>query len=94
MKRAFFDLILEYVIVEYKGQCQVLVNGETHGETNQLIQLEAGAHEFSLETPAKSGSATALRIVKGTSATNPVRIKFDAAYDENYPDFQLENLST
>ena len=68
---------MEYVIVEYKEQCNVLVNGQIYGETNQIIQLAAGAHEFSLDTPAKSGSKTALRIVKGTSALNPVRIKFD-----------------
>ncbi len=73
------DPTLEYVIVEHVDQRKVWVDGIIVGETNTTIRLEAGAHEFSLEPPSKSGSKTMLKIVKGTSAMNPIRINFDDA---------------
>jgi len=70
---------MEYLIVRFRESRRVMTDGEYNGQTNTLLELEAGTHTVSLEPPANFTPKSLVLLLRGTSALAPKEVTFDAA---------------
>lgn len=68
---------MEYLLVEFDGEQEVLVDDEPMGRTNEVLELEKGTYTISLDCDTKPKS---VRIkLKDTSPVEPLEISFEKA---------------
>ena len=70
---------MEYLVVRFGAQSDrrgVLVNGNPFGQTNTLIQIEAGTHTIALVSPPDFAPPTQTVVVTGTSELAPCTVTF------------------
>jgi hypothetical protein len=68
---------VEYVVVSfYETRTVIVDDGYRIGETNSLLQIEPGTHEFSLAPPQNYSPSKLLAIVVNTSPSTPCSIEF------------------
>ena len=68
----------QYVKVTCSKQCEVRVDGEPMGITNEVFQIETGHHVFDLGEEACKPSNRAVNVT-GTLPTQPLIIVFELA---------------
>jgi hypothetical protein len=66
----------EYLRVKFPHQREVLINGESLGETNELLELEGGEYEVTLGPPLNFRPAQQTIDLRHTSAGTPRSIEF------------------
>ena len=66
----------EYLTVAFPHQREVLINGESLGQTNELLQLEGGEYEVSLGPPSNFTPTQQQIDLRNTSALTPLSIEF------------------
>jgi hypothetical protein len=67
---------MEYVKVTYPENREVLIDGVLSGETNKILRLSEGTHEFSLGTPIDYEPKSRVEIVSDTNVLDPLEIIF------------------
>jgi hypothetical protein len=67
---------MEWVKVAYSNTRDVFIDGRRSGETNRVIAVAAGTHEFHLGTPVDYTPDKQKVAVKNTSIGNPLQIDF------------------
>ena len=70
---------MEYLVVRFGAQSDrrgVLVNGNPFGQTNTLIQIDAGTHTITLVPPPNFAPPTQTVVVTGTSELAPCTVTF------------------
>ena len=66
----------EYLTVSFPYPREVLINGESRGETNELLSLEGGEYEVTLGPPQDFTPARQQIDLRNTSALTPLSIEF------------------
>jgi len=66
----------EFVVVSYRSERNVLIDGQLAGKTNDTLTVERGHHIFSLEGPQDYQPLSVERTVRRTTALNPMIIEF------------------
>jgi hypothetical protein len=67
---------MEWVRVAHPNTRDVFIDGRRSGETNKVIAVAAGTHEFHLGLPLDYGPDRQKLTVKNTSIGNPMQIDF------------------
>jgi hypothetical protein len=67
---------MEWVKVAYANTRDVFIDGRRSGETNRVIAVAAGTHEFHLGAPLDYAPDKQKVAVKNTSIGNPLQIDF------------------
>lgn len=67
---------MEYVVVSFPEKRTVFVDGQPAGQTNQVLLIEEGTHEFSLG-PGDEKVWRKLAMVTDTTTVSPAKIKFE-----------------
>lgn len=67
----------EYLVVAFPHQRTVLINGESMGYTNDLLELEGGRYEVTLDPPPDFAPAKHEIRLRHTSALSPMRVEFE-----------------
>ena len=70
---------MEYLVVRFGAagdRRQVLVNGNPFGQTNTLIQIDAGTHTITLVGPPPFSPAAQTVIVRDTAELAPCIVAF------------------
>lgn len=68
---------MEYLLVNFPEDREVLVDREVQGRTNETIEVEKGAHIISLKTPPDDFLPRQKKItLAGTSAITPREVTF------------------
>lgn len=70
---------MEYVIVKYPEERDVLVDEQQVGKTNQTLEIETGHHTFSLGEPQDYTPSDQTVAVSGTNPIIPMEIEFTPA---------------
>ena len=70
---------MEYLIVRFRESRKVIIDGGPSGQTNTLLELEAGTHTVSLGPPDNFTPKSQVLLLRGTSALAPKEVAFDAA---------------
>ncbi len=66
----------EYLEVLFPRRRVVLINGESLGETNLVLELEGGRYEVSLAPPPDFTPAKQQIDLRNTSALEPQQVEF------------------
>ena len=66
----------EYLTVAFPHQREVLINGESRGQTNDLLSLEGGEYEVTLGPPPEFTPTQQQIDLRNTSAMTPLSIEF------------------
>ncbi|MFI5330436.1 MAG: hypothetical protein ACHQ2F_05290 [Desulfobaccales bacterium] len=66
----------EYLTVSFPHPREVLISGESRGETNELLSLEGGEYEVTLGPPPDFTPALQKIDLRNTSALTPLSIEF------------------
>lgn len=66
----------EYLEVLFPHRRSVLINGESMGETNMLLELEGGKYEVTLGPPQDFTPAQQQIDLRNTSALTPKHVEF------------------
>ena len=66
----------EYLTVSFPHPREVLINGESLGETNELLSLEGGKYKVSLNPPSDFTPPEQEIDLRNTSAMNPLEVEF------------------
>ncbi len=69
-------MALQYVVVNFSEDREVLVDGIHNGQTNQSILVGAGTHEFTLGGIQDFTPPNIKTQVTGTSALDPLILSF------------------
>jgi len=64
---------MEYVIVSYPHNRNVLIEGEVNGVTNDTLMVDTGTHTFALEEEGYR-PRTVTKVVEDTTSLSPLRI--------------------
>jgi len=72
---------LDFVVVRFKGKegnenRKVIVDGQSVGETDAVIAIESGTHEFSLGGDDDYQPKNVLKMLYDTSSSTPLEIEF------------------
>jgi hypothetical protein len=67
---------VEWVKVAFPNTRDVFIDGRRSGETNRVIAVAAGTHEFHLGAPVDYSPDKQKLAVKNTSIGNPLQIDF------------------
>jgi hypothetical protein len=67
---------MEFVLVEYAGERDVLVDGVVAGVTNHMIALAPGTYTFSLDGVQDFTPLEHTVLVEGTSHLDPKSVSF------------------
>lgn len=67
---------MQWVIVNYARTRDVFVDGRRSGQTNRLLIVGDGTHEFHLNVPVDYKPRKRIVTVTGTSAASPTEIEF------------------
>ncbi len=67
---------MQWIIVNYTRTRDVFVDGRRSGQTNRLLIVGDGTHEFDLSVPVDYKPRKRTITVTGTSAASPTEIKF------------------
>ena len=67
---------MEFVIVSYPTRRPVYVDGDLTGYTNEVLQMDAGTHKFTLGPPEDCDPLFCEVMVKGTNVLLPMKIAF------------------
>lgn len=67
---------MEFVVVTFSNTRSVNVDGAPRGQTEQLLRLQAGTHNFDLGTPLDYAPVNVMTPVRGTTAAAPMIIAF------------------
>lgn len=70
---------MEYLVVHFPRSRRVKVDGEFHGRTEELIELEAGTHTVTLGPPPNFAPAKRTVVLKDTSPLSPCEVAFELA---------------
>ena len=66
----------EYLAVAFPQPREVLINGESRGQTNDLLSLEGGEYEVTLGPPPDFTPTQQQIDLRNTSAMTPLSIEF------------------
>lgn len=66
----------EYLVVLFPRRRAVLINGESMGETNLVLELEGGMYEVTLAPPPDFTPAQQQIDLRHTSALDPKQVEF------------------
>ncbi len=68
---------MEYLLVNYPEDREVLIDSILQGRTNETIELEKGTHSISLKSPPRNFRPNQKKItLAGTSALTPQEVTF------------------
>ncbi len=67
---------MEFVILNYLTKRPVYVDGVLTGDTNDVLQMDAGTHKFDLGVPADYDPASRTVVVSGTTVLLPMKVVF------------------
>lgn len=67
----------EYLEVLFPSQREVLINGNSMGETNVVLELEGGEYEITLGPPQNFTPSQQQIDLCNTSPLTPMQIKFE-----------------
>jgi len=67
---------MEFVTVICPTKRSVYVDGVLTGDTNEILQMEAGTHKFDLGVPADYDPASQNVVVAGTTVLLPLKVVF------------------
>lgn len=67
---------MEFVIVIYPTERSVYVDGVLTGDTNEVLQMDAGTHKFDLGAPANYQPTSQEVVVTGTTVLVPMKVVF------------------
>jgi len=70
---------MEYLVVHFARSRRVKVDGEFHGRTEELIELEAGTHTVTLSPPPNFTPPEQTVVLRETSALSPCEVTFALA---------------
>ena len=70
---------MEYVIVRFEGEDRgVVIDGESQGRTDQVLEVERGTHEISLEGPPFDFEPPLQTVVlRKTTPLSPKEVTFE-----------------
>jgi hypothetical protein len=68
---------MEFLLINYPWEREVIIDGVEAGLTNHLITLAAGTYTVSLAPPADFFPPDRDVVVKGTSPLEPKEVEFD-----------------
>jgi hypothetical protein len=66
----------QYVMVSFPEHRRAFIDGMPVGETNEVLMVEAGTHEFSLGLPANYDPPSIVSKVSCSTALTPLSIMF------------------
>ena len=69
-------MAFEYVIVAFPTKVPVYIDGDRNGNTNDILRVDTGTHEFNLGSYANYEPASQTILVEGTSSLEPMKIVF------------------
>jgi outer membrane biosynthesis protein TonB len=67
---------MEYLVIRFGDRRPVLISGVPCGNTNELIQVEAGTHRISLGDAADFSPAVQKVVVRKTTVLTPMTVEF------------------
>ena len=68
---------MEYLLVNFPDDREVLIDAIIQGRTNETIEVEKGTHSISLKSPPQNFKPTQKKIIlAGTSALTPQEVTF------------------
>lgn len=68
---------MEYLLVNFPDNREVLIDAITQGRTGETIEVEKGTHTISLKSPPQNFKPKQKKIVlAGTSALTPQEVNF------------------
>lgn len=67
---------MEFVVVEFPEERDVLLDGQVAGKTNQTLMVEEGNHLFELGDPKDYSPTSQEMTVENTTSINPLRVTF------------------
>jgi hypothetical protein len=70
---------MEYVIVIYSENRDVLIDGDVGGATGEVLQVEKGTHRFQLSDPQDYSPKWRQPVVKNTTFADPMEVTFGKA---------------
>lgn len=70
---------MEYLVVHFPRSRRVNVDGEYHGRTEELIELEAGTHTVTLDPPPDFRPPELTVVLQDTSPLTPSEATFEPA---------------
>lgn len=70
---------MEYVIVTFSEDRDVLIDGDVGGRTGKVLQVEKGTHRFQLSDPQDYRPKWRQSVVKNTTFANPMEVTFEKA---------------
>ena len=74
---------MEYVVVSYPDDRDVVVDGQVAGKTNNTLMIEAGHHVFELGEPQDYEPLSVERAVENTTSLSPLIVRdFHPSGDE------------
>lgn len=70
---------MEYLLVRFKGEDRaVVIDGTSQGRTNQVLEVERGTHEISIEGPPFDFDPPQHTVVlKNTTPLSPKEVIFE-----------------
>lgn len=66
---------MEYVVVSYPVERDVVIDHEVAGRTGDTLMVEAGHHVFDLGEPHDYNPDSLVRVVENTTALSPLVIE-------------------
>jgi hypothetical protein len=66
---------MEFIVVSYAKKRNVFIEGQRAGKTGDTLMVEKGTHFFDLGAPQDYVPAQVARVVKGTTAIEPMLIE-------------------
>lgn len=70
---------MEYLVVHFSRSRRVKVDGQFHGRTEELLELEAGTHTVSLGPPSNFTPPEQTIVLRDTAPLSPGEVSFELA---------------
>jgi hypothetical protein len=67
---------MEFLLVIFKTECKVIIDGVQAGLTNHLITLAPGTYTVSLASPRRFRPRDHDVVVEDTSPLDPIEVRF------------------
>ena len=67
---------MEYLLVRFREDRRVVVDGHYQGVTNKVIEIEAGSHRITLEAPYDFTPHECTITLANTAVTSPHELQF------------------
>ena len=68
---------MEYLVVRFTAIRRVMVDGRYIGRTGNLLELERGTHDVTLESPSNFHPAVRSILLEDTTESSPLEIIFE-----------------